>query len=104
MINRSPNAFTDVVEAFDRALNAPRGIRIACGTYGQAIRLRQRFNYYRKLDRARNRDTYPPDNPLHGVSVYDSLELRIPPKADPNSNVLFIEPRLVENLIIEDIA
>lgn len=101
--NKSPLAFGDVRDAFERALNAERGIKITCASHGEAIILRSRFNYYRKLDRADNRNTYPEDHPLHGSSAYDRLVLRVPPKGAPDDTAVFIEPRKVEDLAIEDL-
>lgn len=104
MINKSINAFSDVEAAFERALAAPKGIRIPCKSHGSAVGLRQRFNYYRKLDRLKNIEVYPPDDPRHGLTIYDSLELRIPPKGAADEHILYIEPRSVDNLTIEDIT
>jgi hypothetical protein len=103
MINRSPNAYRDCIEAFDRALETPKGIKIPCVSRGHAIRLRQRFNYCRYLDRDRSKDIYQPGDPMYGLSVYDTLELRIPKKGAPDAATLYIEPRLVENLNIQEI-
>jgi hypothetical protein len=101
--NRSPLAFDDVREAFERALGAPKGIRVVCKDRGAAFVLRSRFNYFRTLDREENRKTYQPDDPMYGKSVYDRLILRIPPKGDKDEHVLLIEPRSVEAFDIEDI-
>lgn len=101
--NLSPLAFDDIREAFDRALSAPKGIRIPCTSRGAAIVLRSRFNYYRKLDREENRKTYPPEHPMYGKSAYDKLVLHIPSKGHAEENVLFVEPRPSLELTIEEI-
>lgn len=103
--NKSGRAFSDVHEVLERALSAPKGIRIPCSSRSAAITLRARSNYYRKLDRVRNRETYPEkDHPMHGASVYDSLVLRIPPKGTPEETTLYIEPRSIEDFNIEEIT
>jgi hypothetical protein len=49
------------------------------------------------IDRNLNCDTYPPEHPRWGTSVYDDLELSIPKKGEPNDNILTIKirPRFV---------
>lgn len=101
--NRSSLAFDDIREAFERALAAPRGIRIVCKDRGAAFVLRSRFNYFRKLDRDENKRTYDLEHPMHAKSPYDRLVLRIPPKFDVEEHILYIEPRSVEALEIEEI-
>ena len=101
--NKSPLAFEDIQEAFEKALSAPKGIKIPCPSRGAAINLRSRFNYLRKIDRGRSRETYPPEHPMYDRSPYDRLVLRIPGRHEPDSTVLYIEPRSVENFHIEEI-
>jgi predicted aconitase with swiveling domain len=102
--NKSPLAFDDIREAFNRALEAPKGIRILCTTRGAAILLRSRFNYFRKVDRQANRAIYDPEHSMHSKSIYDRLVLRIPPKGSVHDNTLIIEPITVDNLTIEEIT
>lgn len=102
--NKSPLAFDDIAEAFERALASPKGIRIPCTSRGAAINLRSRFNYMRKVNRIDNRRTYPPDHPMHGHSIYDKLILRIPPRESPDGATLYIEQRTIESMNIEEIA
>jgi hypothetical protein len=101
--SKSVMAFEDVREAFDRALEAPKGIRIPCPTRSAAMELRSRFNYFRKLDRAESSETYKEGHPLHSKSIYDRLVLRVPSKGSPEENVLIIEPRSISTLNIEEI-
>lgn len=100
--SKSPFAFEDIKTMFDKALAAPKGIRIRCTTYGAAIALRSRFNYFRKVDRAENRKIYEADHPRYGWSVYDGLVLRVPP-ADSGDTNLYIEPRSAEGVTVEEI-
>ena len=101
--NKSPLAFEDIREAFERALAAPKGIRIPCSSRGAAINLRSRFNYLRKISRAENRQIYDSSHPMYGKSMYDKLILRIPGRNEPDAAVLYIEPRSIEDFIIEEI-
>lgn len=101
--NKSTLAFEDIQGAFARALEAPKGVRIQCASRGAVITLRARFNYYRKLDRAANKDIYTSDHPMWGKSVFDRLVLRVPPKGHPEEWVLYIEPRLMEDMTIEEV-
>lgn len=101
--NKSPLSFDDIREAFDRALATLRGIKIPCETRGAAVLLRSRFNYFRTLNRKENRDTYPPGHQMYGRSIYDKLVLRIPPRGSAEEAVLYVEPRSVEALNIQEI-
>jgi len=101
--NKSPLAFDDIAEAFERALNSPKGVRISCANRGAAIVLRSRFNYFRKLNREDNKRTYPTDHHLWNRSPYDKLILRVPPKGGPEEAVLYIEPRSIDDMTIEEI-
>jgi len=103
--NKSSKAFGDGQELLERALRAPKGIRIPCSSRSAAITLRARANYLRKIDRALNRDIHPDkSHPMHGNSLFDTLVLRIPAKGSPEENVLYIEPRLVDNFVVEEIT
>lgn len=102
--SRSPRAFTDAREILERALEAPKGVRIPCSSRSAATLLRSRLNYYRKIDRAQNKMVYDQDHPLYGQSMYDALILRIPPKGTPGDNILWIEPHSTEGIVIEEIT
>ena len=100
--NRSVLAFDDIRDLLDRALAAPRGLRVPCGTRGKAVHLRVRCNYFRKLDRKQSLLTYESDHPMYGRTPYDKLVFRIP-KDGENSTALYIEKRSVEDLIVEEL-
>ena len=72
-ISQSPLAHSDIQAVMDRALANGRGCRILCNDYGGAHGLRQRFYTVRKLDRKRNKEIYPIEDPRHYQSIYDSL-------------------------------
>lgn len=97
--NKSPLAFDDAREVFERATTAPKGIRILCSDRAAAVVLRSRFNYFRKLDREENKKTYPPDHPMYNRSAYDKLVLRIP----QDEPALYIEPHTAEIYNIEEL-
>jgi hypothetical protein len=96
-------AFDDLRPHFDRALGSERGIKITCDSYSQAVILRARFNYYRKLDRQSNKRTYGEEHPLHNRSIYDRLILRVPKKGTADENCVFLEKRSPEAWKIEEI-
>lgn len=100
---KGTKGFGDVQEVLDRAIAAPKGIRIPLPTRRAAIELRSRANYYRKLDRDTNSKSYPEGHPMHGSSAYDGLVLRIPPKGSAEEHILYIEPRSASDLDIQEI-
>jgi hypothetical protein len=101
--NRSPLAFDDVRELFERALASPKGIRVVCVSRSEAIVRRGRFNYFRKLNRRESMDVYERGHPMHGKSPYDRLVLRVPPKGAKDEHVLYVEPRSTEDFLVEEI-
>lgn len=90
-------AYTDCYALLDRALDRPAGIRIACGpeadpsALGTANQLRVRLHTARSMDRMEARKVYPPDDPAHGISVYDILVVKI--KQAEEQWWVYIEPR-----------
>lgn len=69
----SPVTYADCREWLDAALESDRGIIITCNTHGEAVNLNQRLHRFRRMDRDSNRNTYPPEHPLHRSSIYDGL-------------------------------
>ena len=76
--NTSPLAYDDCYLMFDRARTSRNGIRIGVASEGNGMNLFTRLNYARRLERQRNKEVYPSDSPLHGVSDYDTLVVRKP--------------------------
>lgn len=101
--NKSPLAFDDIREVFDKALAATRGVKITCETRAAAVNLRARFNYFRKIHRAESRLVYKSTDLEYGRTPYDALQLRLSPKGDPQERVLYIEKRLAGDLSVEEI-
>lgn len=102
--NRSPLAFDDIREVFDKALNSNKGLRISCVNRGAAFVLRSRFNYFRTIDRRESAKIYPTDHPMWAKSAYDKLVLRIPAKGTDEENILYIEKRRADKLRFEEIV
>jgi hypothetical protein len=101
--NKSSQAFDDIKEAFERALAAPKGIRIPCLDRAAAIQHRARFNYFRKMNREDSKKIYDRDHPMWGCSVYDKLIVRLPSRGTPEENVLYIIPHSIDDFNIEEI-
>jgi len=72
-LSNSYESYPDVLQAFDKALESERGVRITLASPGKAINFRQRCYKFRLLDRARNAQVYPQGHHLHMTSPYDSL-------------------------------
>lgn len=75
-----PNSYTSYaaeIDAFDRALSDPKGVRVFKGTREAAIHFRSRLHYARKLDRARSREVYKPGDPGYDTSVFDTIVCRL---------------------------
>jgi len=95
--SRSPLAFDDCQDLFERALNSKKGIKITCQSHGEAMALRMRLHYYRRKDKEANASIYPREHEMHKASVWDRLVCRV------DDNVLRIEHRGTDHLIIEPI-
>src|SRR5512147_1877426 len=102
--NKSAFAFDDLREVFEKAMAAERGIKIICKSRSEAVVMRSRMNYLRKMDRKENGITYQSDSPMHMRSIWDRLTLRIPAKGSPEENILFVEKRSAINMVIEEIS
>lgn len=72
--SKSPASYADVREALDKALEAPNGIRVRSTEPSQ---LRQRIYSFRKMDREASRHTYPEGDHRHGISIYDTLNVKV---------------------------
>lgn len=75
----SRQSYADCYDLFDRASSRQKGIRINVSDYGEAMRLRTRLHYARKLDRLSNKELYreTPDHYMYNASVYDKFIIRI---------------------------
>jgi len=85
-------AYADCYKVMEQAISDqyPKGIRIKCASYEDAMHFRLRLHKARKIDRKDNLEVYPPGDIMHGKSVYDSLIMRIRMSVD-NSAWLRLE-------------
>ena len=96
-------AYDECRALFDRALDDPKGARACLGTYDACFALRTRMHYFRRLDAKANASAYPADHPMHGTSIYDTLQVRILSDQD-GQFWLYIEPRSGGILAIEGLS
>jgi hypothetical protein len=85
-------AYEDVFECYERALKDEFGIRIRFETEGDAMHFRSRLNTARSIDRRDNREIYPREHPMYGVSPYDRIACRL--RAINNYWYLYLLPIL----------
>lgn len=93
------NAYQDCFALYDKALEAPHGIRFRVASSDIAINLRMRLHTARTVDRDENSALHPRGTPMHANSVYDPLQVLI--RTDDDACWVYIEPRTVA--IIGDI-
>src|SRR5262245_13935699 len=77
-------AYADCYKVMEQAISDqyPKGIRIKCASYEDAMHFRLRLHKARKIDRKDNLEIYQLGDTMHGKSVYDSLIMRIRMSAD----------------------
>lgn len=73
----SLHAYTSELDAFERAAQSPRGIRIMFDTHQQARYYSNRLHYARKLDRQENTRVLELAHPLYGKSNHDGFVVSI---------------------------
>jgi hypothetical protein len=86
--SKSLAMFDDCRVTLDEALEA-QGLEINFESYAKAVVFRRRCNHFRVLDRNKNFEIYPEDNPCRDSSVYDALELSL----QHGSTTVVIRPR-----------
>jgi hypothetical protein len=96
-------AYEDCLDAMDRALEDPKGIRIRVPDRDAAHVLRQRMHQARVLDRNANRLKYPEEgHAMHGCSVYDRLRATI--RRTKAGTFLYLEQINLDQNGIEDLS
>jgi hypothetical protein len=85
-------SYKDIYEVYEKALEDPKGIRLAFDTTGDARNYQMRMHNARAIDRRENAKTYPLGDPMHGQSTYDVLQVRIRHGED-GSTFLYVEPK-----------
>lgn len=86
------------------ALDSEKGIKVEVPTRGAAVALRARFHKMRQVDRKFNQKLYPADSPLHGSSVWDSLETVIGEENGQHYFILRTLEQTFQTYKITDIA
>lgn len=90
---KSRNAYGDCYDLYDKALDAPHGIRFRVESPEVATNLRMRLHMSRQIDRDHNSQLHPRGAPMHANSVYDPLQVLI--RTDDDACWVYIEPRTV---------
>lgn len=75
-------SYGDAYDAWDRAKEDPKGIRIQFPDFAAAATFRSRLHYARQVDRRDNLQIYDEGEPLYGRSVYDTLAVSIKQDSD----------------------
>lgn len=100
-------AYAVEYELLDQAVESERGVqRIfpGAGARGDAMNFRVRLHKARDYDRRENKKIYPPDDPMHGQTLYAQLTVRAPYWDDEREVwVLKIERNIAGEMIVEDI-
>lgn len=76
-VSTSRLAYEDAYTVMMAALEDPKGVRVRMLSMDAATHFRLRCHQARKIDRQENAITYERPHPMHGVSPYDKLVLRI---------------------------
>jgi hypothetical protein len=84
-------AYQDIIEAFQKALEDPKGIRLPFDYKSDAERWRTRAHMARKLDRSDNKQLHKPGDPLYAKSAYDILMISIK-EGDDGTWFAYLEP------------
>jgi hypothetical protein len=74
--NTSITSYVDIRGALDKALESEKGVRLRFPDAKAAMTFKGRVHSLRFLDRKENKKIYPPDDPMHGRSVYDPLMVK----------------------------
>lgn len=90
---KTRGAYVDCFSLYDRALDAPHGIRFRVPSDASATNLRMRLHSARAIDREDNAKMHPLGAPLHNQSVYDPLQVLI--RNDGIDWWVYIEPRTI---------
>jgi len=72
----SPLSYNDIKELLERALLAPKGLRISFESTNAAIRWLSRANSFRAVDRKANAKLYQEGHSMHMASAYDVLLIK----------------------------
>lgn len=76
-LSNSRLAFKDCYELFELAMSDPKGVKVRFDKQNDALHFRHRMHQARKLDREDNKRVHPADSPMHGLSEFDKITVRI---------------------------
>jgi hypothetical protein len=97
-------AYEDCLDYFERAQNAPKGIRILKETFAQAYSLRQRLHHFRVLERAETTKLYAPTDPQYNKSENDKFRVTLQSPAEGETGTwVYIEPWAADHIDIEEL-
>lgn len=95
-------SYEDCRDAMNQALDDDKGIRIKVGDIDAATFFRMRLHQARKLDREKNKSVYDRDHPMHGVSEYDRLIIKL--RTQNDSVYVYIEQTGAINGEVESLS
>jgi hypothetical protein len=95
-------SYSECYEAWEKAKESPKGIRVQFATIEEATTFRQRLHKARSIDRTDNTIIYGQDDPLYGRSVYDPYMVRIRQDTE-DFYWVYIIPVSIEMLKIESL-
>ena len=90
-------------DAFERARDDAKGIRLRCDDHSAAQTLRSRLHNARKVDRVDNTHICEPTDPLYGRSVYDPLIVRIRQDTE-GCYWVYIEHTSIDKMVVESLS
>lgn len=76
-LTESRLAYADCFKVLDAAVADPKGARVPVKDYSAGVYLRMRLHQARKIDRIENKKTYELGHPMHGLSNYDKLVMKL---------------------------
>lgn len=99
----SRGTYSDCFDAYDKALEQSRGIRMRYPDYGHAYFMRMRLHMARKIIRKENGLIYEPGHAMHNCSIYDPISVKIR-AGDEGSYWVYLEKFTLMDTQIEPIT
>lgn len=76
-LSESIAAYEDCYDTYERAMKAPKGIRVLFDNKKAASYFRIRMNQARVLQRRESMRMYPREDPRYGKSEYDKFRIKL---------------------------
>lgn len=99
---KSLQSYQDCLDAMDKAMADPMGVRVKVEDFNKGHRLRMRMHQARNLDRQSNAKIYEEGHAMHGASVYDPLVVTIRTVGD--QHYVYITPGGVRAEEVESLS